>query len=85
MSSEVITPDLTTTQAAELFRALDGVSSIQSLTVETDHDSCEDGPVFTWSARVLVGDHWYDATMPDHWPEGAEIDWSSWRDDEDED
>jgi hypothetical protein len=74
--------NLTRSEAVHLFLKLDGVKFVRRCTLDTDDDSSDVGPVRTWVAEVRgEGDEdhddadWYVATMPDHWPDGAEVDW----------
>ena len=71
--------ELTVADALDILRGLDGgIIEIRDLAARFDDDADVDGGgVWTWSARVLIGGCWYFATVPDHYADGAEIDWSS--------
>jgi len=66
-------PSISRSEARDIFLCLDGVTGIRKIGVDRDDDSCEDGPVFFWHAEVLVCGRWLPASIPDHWPDGAEI------------
>lgn len=69
---------LTREDALDIIRELDDeILDVRSVLVEFDDDDDVDGGyVATWTAEVLIGQRWYTATVPDHYAEGAEIDWS---------
>ncbi len=69
---------LTREEALDIIRELDDeILDVRSVLVEFDDDDDVDGGyVATWTAEVLIGQRWYTATVPDHYAEGAEIDWS---------
>ena len=72
-----------TTRAAAIatFLALDGVEKVRGCRTDTETSPSEDNPdedeiTITWTCEVLHLGCWYPASLPDHWPEGAEVIWS---------
>lgn len=71
-------PNLNRAAALEVVRGLDrNIIEIRELVVEFDcDDDVDEGGVWTWTAKVWIEGHWYIASIPDHYEDGAEIDWS---------
>ena len=65
-------PDLSREQALNVFRSL-SCESIRRMSCTRDDESSEDGPIFIWSAEVLIDGQWYDASFPDHYPDAIEV------------
>lgn len=66
-------PTLEKEQVDDFFRDLREVKDVRNIDF---NGTIEDGQhVVIWVAEVLVGDYWFGASLPDWYPEGAEIDW----------
>ena len=75
-------PSLTRDEARATFAALGAVERVRGLLCTIELDVSEDEPdtdevVITWACEILHNGDWYQATLPDHWPEGVEIHWSA--------
>jgi hypothetical protein len=76
VTTDTSKPELTKREVADLIRGLDSeICTITDICVTMDDDN-DDGPTLSWSATVEMLDGTrYPATVPDHWPDGAEIHW----------